>query len=85
MNQRIVMETAVYPLREREVAELVMEFVDALREEGLEVEAGPMSSLVTGEVGEVFAGVQRAYERLSAEHQVVLRLVVVNGRPENEG
>ena len=80
MASRVMAEVAIYPLREPEIGPAILEFVEDLRAQGLEVQAGPLSSLVSGESEQVFEALKSAYTRASRERQVILR-VVISSRP----
>lgn len=81
MNNTILAEVALYPLREADIGPILLEFVARLREAGLEVEPGPMSTLVKGPCAQVFAALQDAFLAASERRQVVLRLTVTNAQP----
>jgi len=81
MNDSILAEVALYPLREADIGPILLEFVARLREAGLEVEPGPMSTLVKGPRAEVFAAVEAAFAAAGEQRQVVLRLTVTNAKP----
>ena len=81
MNDSILAEVALYPLREADIGPILLDFVARLREAGLEVKPGPMSTLVKGPRGEVFAALEAAFAAAGEQRQVVLRLTVTNAKP----
>ena len=84
-SDRIQAEVALYPLREPDLGPAILAFVEDLRRPGVEVTPGPMSTLVVGEAGEVFAALQGAYEAAARRGQVVLRVTLVNPGPQADG
>jgi uncharacterized protein YqgV (UPF0045/DUF77 family) len=74
-------QISVYPLRQEHVSPAVEAVRDALEERGLRPQVGPMSTVVTGEAGLVFAALQEAFSRTAATGQVVMTLTVSNACP----
>jgi uncharacterized protein YqgV (UPF0045/DUF77 family) len=48
----------------------------------LKIELGPMSTLVTGDSQVVFENLQRAFERLAEEYEVVMTTKISNACPK---
>ena len=65
-------EVSLYPLRKHEIGTTILRFLDCLRRPGLNLEVGPMSSLISGKSREVFDVLRDAFEQVATEHQVVL-------------
>jgi uncharacterized protein YqgV (UPF0045/DUF77 family) len=79
---RISAQVSVYPLRERRLSVAIEAFAEALREPGdLDVSVGAMSTVLSGESPRVFEALREAYERIAADHQVVLVLTLSNACP----
>jgi uncharacterized protein YqgV (UPF0045/DUF77 family) len=74
-------EVALYPLREPRLTPALTEFVNALKDAGLAVTPGPMSTLVRGEADVVFGALDAAFCKVASAHQVVMRVVVSNACP----
>lgn len=74
-------EVSLYPLRTVSLSGPIDEFVERLKDADLEIDAGPMSSRVVGESGEVFAALASAFEHIAADHLCVLSLKVSNACP----
>ena len=79
---RVQAEVSLYPLRTATLMDSIQAFCDALAAGGVEVCSGPMSSLVAGESGQVFAALGRAFEQVGRERDVVLVLKVSNCCPQ---
>lgn len=58
---RVQAEISFYPLKAQDVTREILAFVEALRAPGVEVELGPLSTLVRGESTAVFEAVKAAY------------------------
>lgn len=74
-------EVSLYPLRTPSLGEPIASFLERLESAGLEIEAGPMSSTVVGESGEVFAALADAFGHVARDCHVVLSAKVSNACP----
>ena len=74
-------QIAVYPLRQERITPAVDAVRTALLAKGLAPEVGPMSTMVTGEAGTVFAALGEAFERAAAAGHVVMTITVSNACP----
>ena len=54
---------------------------DVLMAAGLQPHVGPMSTVVTGEVGTIFAALQEAFVRATATGDVVMTVTLSNACP----
>ncbi|NLX60325.1 MAG: hypothetical protein GXY74_14710 [Phycisphaerae bacterium] len=77
-------EVSLYPLRIGELGTALHAFLATLQESGLEVQAGHMSSMVTGEAETVFTAAGRAFSAAAQNHEVVLVLKASNACPSNK-
>jgi len=59
---KVQAEVSLYPLRTMTLTESIDRFVRRLRERGLEVQMGPISSSDSGECRAVFDGLSAAFE-----------------------
>jgi len=75
---KIEAEVSVYPLRKSDLSTAIGRFLERLEQPGLEVEAGAMSSHITGECGDLFRALGDAFERGAEEGDVVLVMKVSN-------
>jgi uncharacterized protein YqgV (UPF0045/DUF77 family) len=71
---------SLYPLGVEHLGPAITAALSALEERGLAVEAGPMSSVVSGPVDAVFAGLAEAFAA-AAEGSLVLVATVSNACP----
>jgi len=74
-------EVSLYPLRSEDVSGTIQAFCDVLRERGLPVETGNMSSVVSGDLDAVFDGVQSAVAEVGETREIVLVLKLSNACP----
>ena len=75
-------QVAVYPLRQERLTPAVADAVrTALTAKGLAPQIGPMSTMVTGEAGTVFAALGEAFERAAVSGHVVMTITVSNACP----
>jgi len=79
---KVQAEISLYPLRENELTKPIQQFVQALEDNNLSIEPGPMSTLVAGEAPVVFENLQKAFERLAEEYEVVMTAKISNACPE---
>ena len=82
---RIQAEVSLYPLRTNELLKPIDTFCQSLAGAGLEVNAGPMSTRISGELRDVFDAIQRAFMEAAERYQVVLTLKVSNACPNAGG
>lgn len=78
-------QVSLYPLRTEHLSPAIDAFAGELRESGLHVEPGPMSTLVVGEASALFAALQRAFAAACAGHEVVMQVTVSNACPREVG
>ncbi|MFP4250745.1 MAG: YkoF family thiamine/hydroxymethylpyrimidine-binding protein [Armatimonadota bacterium] len=81
----ITAQVSLYPLRTEHLGPAIDAFAEALREAGLHVESGTMSTLVVGEADAVFDALQRGFEVASEEADVVMQVTVSNACPREDG
>ncbi len=72
---------SLYPLRQERLSPAIEEAVSALKDHGLTVQTGIMSSLVLGEEDQVFSALQEAFRRSAEKGQVVWVLTLSNACP----
>lgn len=72
------MELSLYPLGTNNIGAAVGTFISVLRERGLEISTGPMSSTVYGDSGALFGAVSDAYAAACAAGGVVLVIKASN-------
>ena len=71
---------AVYPLyAESDVA--IHRAIDSIRSTAVDTQVGPMSTLVTGTVDDVFRALRLAYEAAASTGHVVMHATVSNACP----
>jgi len=76
-------EVSLYPLQIQGFGKTIDSFVDDLGRAGLTVRKGNMSTMLSGNVGEVFAAIGRAFTTVADSGQVVLVLKVSNACPSD--
>jgi len=74
-------QISLYPLRQAHLGPAVDSVRATLEAHGLQAEVGPMSTLVTGESGIVFAALADAFDAAARAGQVVMALSVSNACP----
>jgi uncharacterized protein YqgV (UPF0045/DUF77 family) len=74
-------QIAIYPLRQERLASAVHAVSDALTAQGLAPSAGPMSTLVTGELDAVLDGLREAFRAAAAAGPVVMTVTLSNACP----
>jgi len=79
---KVQAEISLYPLRQNELVTPIRQFIQVLENKKLKVELGPMSTLVTGDSKVVFENLQKAFERLAEEYEVVMTAKISNACPE---
>lgn len=74
-------QVSLYPLRQERLAPAIDAVLGAFRREGVTVEGGAMSTLLTGESPLVFAALHEGFERAAAMGDVVMVVTVSNACP----
>lgn len=74
-------EVSLYPLKEPDIAADINDFIHQLAGSGVDVEFGRMSSIVTGELPQVFDALKEAYQKIADNRQSVLVVKVSNACP----
>ena len=74
-------EVSLYPLKELDIATDINDFLNQLKSTGLDVEFGRMSSIVSGELPQVFDGLKEAFQKIADKKQSVLIIKVSNACP----
>ena len=74
-------QISVYPLRQEHISPAVEAVRQALEDQGLQPQVGPMSTIVTGKAAAVFAALQEGFTRAVATGQVVMTVSISNACP----
>lgn len=82
-------QVSLYPLRQENLSQPIEEALDAFQAHGLHVEAGAMSSVISGDDSTVFAALREAFHRAAEQGHVVMVVTLSNACPvpalENKG
>jgi uncharacterized protein YqgV (UPF0045/DUF77 family) len=79
---KIQAEISLYPLRCSDLTRPIRQFIELLENNKLNVELGPMSSLISGDSQVVFESLKEAFEQLAKEYEVVMTAKISNACPE---
>jgi len=74
-------EISLYPLGESEYGTRIKSFIEKLEKSGLDVKPGSMSTIISGECGDVFRILSEAYEGDISSGDSVLTVKVSNACP----
>lgn len=74
-------QISIYPLRQEHLGPAVEAVRETLEAHGLRAQVGPMSTIVTGETGIVFAALAEAFDKAARTGEVVMTLTVSNACP----
>ena len=75
---RITVQVSLYPLGQAALSPAIDEALRILREHGLEVKVGPMSSMVAGEETAVFTAIQSAFSQVAEQGPIVMVATISN-------
>jgi tRNA-Thr(GGU) m(6)t(6)A37 methyltransferase TsaA len=78
---RVAAQISLYPLGEAVLSLSIEKALRILREHGLDVEVGTMSSLISGDDDVVFAALQAAFHQIAAQGPVVMVATFSNACP----
>ncbi|KPJ68313.1 MAG: hypothetical protein AMJ43_00575 [Coxiella sp. DG_40] len=79
---KVQAEISLYPLRQNELTKPIQQFIQALENNKLKVELGPMSTLITGDSQVLFRNLREAFEQLAEEYEIVMTAKISNACPE---
>lgn len=82
---KVQAEVSLYPLGTHSVGAAIKRFVGDLEYAGLEPCIGNMSTLLSGDVKDVFKGLGEAFEAVIGHSQAVLIVKVSNACPSSRG
>ena len=74
-------QISIYPLRQEHLGPAVETVRETLEAHGLRAQVGPMSTIVTGETGIVFAALAEAFDKAARTGEVVMTLAISNACP----
>ena len=77
----ITAQVSFYPLRQDELSPSIKAATEAFDHHGIERETGPMSTLIWGEDGKVFAALHEAFLRVAAVGEAVMTVTISNACP----
>jgi len=77
----IAAQVSIYPLRQPSFSSTIDAALQVFQEHGLEVQAGAMSSLLTGDDECIFAALREAFVRATEQGEVVMVVTISNACP----
>lgn len=77
----VAVQVSFYPLGEDDIGSAVDRFLSALDERGLSYEVGAMSTVVSGDIQDIFDVLRSAYERGAGVDAAVMTMTVSNVCP----
>jgi tRNA-Thr(GGU) m(6)t(6)A37 methyltransferase TsaA len=82
---KITAQVSLYPLRQESLAPTIDRALDIFRRQGLSVMPGPMSTLISGDLTDVFKSLQRAFEKTALDGvDLVMTVTLSNACPAPE-
>jgi uncharacterized protein YqgV (UPF0045/DUF77 family) len=81
----IQVELSLYALRTKDLSTPIDLFSDVFAGQDVRIIPGAMSTIVGGERSLVFQLIQKAFEKVSEKHEVVLTAKISNACPQAEG
>jgi uncharacterized protein YqgV (UPF0045/DUF77 family) len=74
-------QVTIYPMRQERLGPAIGAVCSALVNQGLEPQVGPMSSVVVGDLTQIFAALRDGFERAATGGHVAMVLTVSNACP----
>lgn len=78
----ITAQVSLYPLRQTSIGPPIREATRILRQHGLGMRVGEMSTLVWGEAPAVFDALQAVFQQTSASGDTVMTVTISNACPQ---
>ena len=76
-------QVSLYSLRQERLSPAIEKALRIFRKHGLEVQPGPMSTLISGENGTIFTALREAFVRAAEDGEVVMVVTLSNACPVN--
>lgn len=77
-------QISIYPLRQEHLSPAINKAVDIFKEHKLEVDSGPMSSVVSGDDEALFAAIQDIFRKNSEQGDIVMVVTFSNACPVSQ-
>jgi uncharacterized protein YqgV (UPF0045/DUF77 family) len=77
-------QMSLYPLRQAHLSPAISSAASILREHGLEVSSGPMSSLVSGDDEALFAAIKDIFRKSSDQGDMMMVVTISNACPVSQ-
>jgi uncharacterized protein YqgV (UPF0045/DUF77 family) len=77
----VEVQFSIYPLKEINISPVIEKAVNIIKNSGLPVEVGSMSSITYGDSVKIFKAFQKVYDEISANSHVVLIMNLSNACP----
>ncbi len=77
----IAAQVSLYPLRQGPLSPAIEEALRIFRSHGLDVQAGAMSTVITGDDQDVFSALQKAFVQVAEQGHVVMTVTLSNACP----
>jgi uncharacterized protein YqgV (UPF0045/DUF77 family) len=78
----ITAQVSLYPLRQESIGPAIREAVRSIRQRGVDVRVGEMSTLMWGESLAVFEALREAFDRATKRGETVMVVTLSNACPE---
>lgn len=77
----VSVEFSIYPLKEKHISSFLEDAFLILRNYGLSINKGSMSSIISGESEKIFHALREIYDKISSNSQVVIIAKFSNACP----
>jgi uncharacterized protein YqgV (UPF0045/DUF77 family) len=74
-------QVSLYPLGQEDLSPAIEEALRIFREHGLDVNPGPMSTVISGAGEMIFAALQKSFQQATLQGQVVMVVTFSNACP----
>jgi len=81
MTVAVSAQVSLYPLRQMHLSPAIRRTLEIFEKHGLEVRAGPMSTVIWGDEETVFRALEEAFREASLAGQVVMAVTLSNACP----
>lgn len=77
----VAAQVSLYPLRQAQPAPSIEEAIRVFRDQGVSVQPGPMSTVISGDEVAVFESLKAAFSRAASLGDVVMTVTLSNACP----
>ncbi len=81
---KVTFQVSLYPIAQKDFKQPINDFINGLREKGLDARVHETSTICSGDIDAAFDALKKGYMSAAESGDVVMVVTVVNGAPSKE-